>query len=303
MSMQGMSLVLIGIILLVISAVVLIVFGLSMINSYNSAYFGARCLFSFVDYNVVNTFIAPASYVGYKIGLISSPLSDVSAAQTQSSCIQQGNIQETSTTSISQELYTEASSCFSLFQGSNANTGDSMLNAPALNRGFVCYDGLIYNKESGTLTNYSSIISYIDSNYNSSSDPLRIVFITNGSTGNANYTNPASVIQNGSSYVVEYFGYAIPSTPSSCSIGFQDQCSIASRYMQPYVPISECSYSNETVPQANYPVSSLTNGNAGLSVQDESSGCNYYVSICGKLTNAMIYGQNRVFVCITPPQS
>ena len=104
MSMQGMSLVLIGIILLVISAVVLIVFGLSLINSYNSAYFGARCLFSFVDYNVVNTFIAPASYVGYKIGLISSPLSDVSASQTQSSCIQQGNIQETGTTSISQEL-------------------------------------------------------------------------------------------------------------------------------------------------------------------------------------------------------
>jgi hypothetical protein len=300
--MQGMSLFIIGVILVIITGIVAIsVMSVTVIDSYNSAYFGFRCLFSFVDYSVVNVFVAPASYIGYRIGILSSPLSDVSAVQTQNSCLQQGNIQASSTTELSQEIYTDASSCFSLFQGTNAGTGNSILSSPSINRGFVCYSGLIINKESGALTNYSSVISYIDSNYNSTTDPLRIVFITNGSNGNASYTEPSGAIQNGSSYVIEYFGYKIPSTPSSCSISFQDQCSIASKYMQPSVSPGECSYPNETVSQANDPVSSLTNGNTGLVVQNENQGCNYYVSICGRLINAMVYGQNRVFVCVTPP--
>ncbi|MEM0143075.1 MAG: hypothetical protein QXL94_03875, partial [Candidatus Parvarchaeum sp.] len=62
--------------------------------------------------------------------------------------------------------------------------------------------------------------------------------------------------------------------------------------------LSVCTYSNETVNQSRETVSSLSDGNPSLNTVNETSGCDYFIPLCGKLSNYMIYSQSRVFVCI-----
>ena len=75
---------------------------------------------------------------------------------------------------------------------------------------------------------------------------------------------------------------------------------LSAQYDQPVInnPSICSTYSNETVNQSRETVSSLSNGNPSLSITNESSGCNYYIPLCGKLSNYMVYSQSRVFVCI-----
>lgn len=291
---EGILLTIVFVILVIVAGIILAVVSFSLITSFGTLNFGLSCFTAFTQYKIVNTFLSPLTSAASFFGLSNILVSPTQSAQVQKECLQSSNIDEQSSTNFASLFYTEASSCFSLFSGSNAVIGSQILSASNLDQIFNCYKGSIISQSKNL--NYSSIISDIDSNYNGSY-PLQMVFITNGSNGNAAYINPSDNLSN-SSYTVTYFGY--PSNGiKNCEISFTDQCKYVARYQQPEINnLAICAYSNETTNQTRETVSSLSNGNPSLNVVNETSGCDYYVPLCGKLSNYMIYSQSRVFVCI-----
>ena len=291
---EGILLTIVFVIFVIIAGIILAVVSFSLITSFGTMNFGLSCFTSFTQYKIVNSFLAPFTSVASFFGFSNIVVNPTQSAQVQKNCLQTANINEKSTADFSSLFYTEASSCFSLFSGGNAVTGSQIISAKNLNQIFNCYKGSLVSQSSNV--NYSAIISYIDSNYNGSY-PLQVVFITNGSNGNAAYIRPSDKLSN-SSYIVTYFGYP-QNGIKNCAISFRDQCEYTAQYQQPIInDLSVCTYSNETADQTRETVSSLSNGNPSLNVINETSGCNYYVPLCGKLSNYMIYSQSRVFICI-----
>ncbi len=290
---EGILLTIVFLILVIIAGIVLAVVSFSVVTSFGSLNFGISCFTAFTQYKIVNSFLAPFTGVASLFGATNIVINPTQASQVQKDCIQSANINGKSTSDFSSSFYSEASSCFSLFSGSNAQTGSEIVSANS--NIFNCYEGSLINSQSQKI-NYSNIIGYIDSNYNGNY-PLQIVFITNGSNGNATYVNPSNIVSNGS-YVITYFGY--PSNGiKNCQADFIKQCIDTSQVDQPIInDLSVCSYSNETINQTRETVSSLSDGNPSITVQNEASGCNYYVPLCGKLSNYMVYSQSRVFVCV-----
>ena len=291
---EGILLTIVFVIFVIIAGIILAVVSFSIITSFGTLSFGISCFTAFTQYKIVNSFLSPFTSVTSAFGLSNIVVSPTQSAQVQKDCLQTANINEKTTADFASSFYTEASSCFSLFSGGNAGIGSQIISAKNLDQIFNCYKGSLISQSSNV--NYSAVISYIDSNYNGSY-PLQVVFITNGSNGNAAYIKPSDNLSN-SSYTVTYFEY--PSNGiKNCEISFVDQCEYTARYQQPIInDISVCAYSNETVNQSEETVSSLSNGNPSLNVVNETSGCNYYVPLCGKLSNYMIYSQSRVFVFI-----
>jgi hypothetical protein len=291
---EGILLTIVFVIFVIIAGIILAVVSFSLITSFGTLSFGLSCFTAFTQYKIVNSFLAPFTGAAAFFGFSNVVISPTQSAQVQKDCLQTANVNEKTTANFASSFYTEASSCFSLFSGGNAAIGSQILSAKNINQIFNCYKGSLISQSNDV--NYSAIISYIDSNYNGSY-PLQIVFITNGSNGNAAYIKPSDKLSN-SSYTVTYFGY--PSNGiNNCEVSFKDQCEHTSKYDQPVInDLSVCTYSNETTNQSMETVSSLSNGNPSLNVVNETSGCNYYVALCGKLSNYMIYRQSRVFVCI-----
>ncbi|MCL4376027.1 hypothetical protein M1558_00860 [Candidatus Parvarchaeota archaeon] len=291
---EGILLTIVFVIFVIIAGIILAVVSFSIITSFGTLSFGISCFTAFTQYKIVNSFLSPFTSVTSLFGLSNVVVSPTQSAQVEKDCIQTANVNQKSAADFASSFYTEASSCFSLFSGGNAGIGSQIISAKNLDQIFNCYKGSLISQDNNI--NYSSIISYIDSNYNGSY-PLQIVFITNGSNGNAAYIKPSDKLSN-STYTVTYFGY--PSNGiKNCAISFRDQCEYTAQYQQPIInDLSVCTYSNETTNQSRETVSSLSNGNPSLNVVNETSGCDYYVPLCGKLSNYMIYSQSRVFVCI-----
>jgi hypothetical protein len=291
---EGILLTIVFVIFVAVAGIILAVVSFSLITSFGTLSFGVSCFTAFTQYKIINTFLSPFTGAASLFGFSNIVISPTQSAQVQKECLQSSNIDQQNTASFASSFYTEASSCFSLFSGSNAGIGSDIISASNLDQIFNCYKGSIISQSKNL--NYSSIISNIDSNYNGSY-PLQVVFITNGSNGNAAYITPSDDLSN-SSYTVTYFGY--PSNGiKNCEISFSDQCRYVSRYQQPFINnLAVCDYSNETTNQSRETVSSLSNGNPSLDVVNETSGCDYYVPLCGKLSNYMVYSQSRVFVCI-----
>ncbi len=288
---EGILLTIVFVIFVIIAGIVLSVVSFSVITSFGTLNFGISCFTSFTQYKIVNTFLAPLTGVASFFGASNIVVNSVQSAQVQKNCLQSSNIDQNSYSGFATQFYTEASSCFSLFAGGNAAVGLDIISAKNMNRMFNCYDGLIINNNKNI--DYYSIIKYIDSNYNGSY-PLQIVFITNGSNGNAQYVSPNDKLLNGT-YIISYLGYPSNSV-NGCYVSFRDQCDYTSGYDQPIISNpAVCDYSNETTNQTFETVSSLSNGNPA---QSPFGSCDYYVPICGKLSNYMVYGQNRVFICI-----
>lgn len=291
---EGILLTIVFVILVVIAGIVLSVVSFSVITSFGTLSFGLSCFTSFTQYKIVNTFLSPFTSATYFLGFSNVLISPTQSAQVQRNCLQSENINEKSAYSFASQFYTQASSCFSLFSGGNAVTGSQVISAKNLNQMFNCYKGSIINPNKNI--NYLSIINYTDNNY-AGSYPLQIVFITNGSNGNAQYISPSDKLLNGS-YVVTYFGYPSGGI-ANCQISFQNQCRYTSTYDQPLINNpAVCDYSNQTANQTTETVSSLSNGNPSQNILTESSGCNYFVPLCGTLSNYMVYSQSRVFICI-----
>ena len=291
---EGILLTIVFLILVIIAGVILAVVSFSIITSFGTLSFGLSCFTSFTQYKIVNSFLAPFTYATAMFGLSNIIVNPTQSAQVQKNCLQTANINDKSAVNFASAFYTESSGCFSLFSGGDASTGSQIISAKNLDQMFNCYEGSIVNQNSSI--SYSSVINYLDSNYNGSY-PLQMVFITNGSNGNAQYIKPSDKLSN-SSYVITYFGYPSGGI-KNCQIIFRDQCEYTARYGQPVInDLSVCAYPNETVDQSRETVSSLSNGNPSLSIANESSGCNYYIPLCGKLSNYMVYSQSRVFVCI-----
>ena len=294
--MEGIYLTLGEIIIVVIAAILILIFSLNLVTSTPALSFGVNCYFSFTGFGITNSFLYPIHVLSSYVG-INTPYISETAAQLQTACLQTSDISSTSNSVLSAQLYTRASSCFNLFQGSNTGTGEQV--ASSLGNVFDCYNGKIIDRSSAYVSNYSAIIDYIDQNYNRTNGPVRIVFITNSTDGNSTYPGLDWKVYNDSYFTIEYFGY--PSNGiKGCSIPFEQQCTDVSPYGQPFLPLYECGYSNQTVSQVSYPVSSLSNGNPSTaSPPNLNYGCDVYVSFCGRLINAMVYHQDRVFVCLT----
>ena len=294
---EGILLTIVFVIFVIVAGIILSVVSFSIITSFGTLNFGISCFTAFTQYKIVNSFLAPFTSVTSLFGFSNTVVSPTQSIQVERDCLQSANINEKSVSGFSSQFYTEASSCFSLFSGGNAAVGSEIISPKNMNQMFNCYQGSIINQNKNI--NYSSIISYIDSNYNGSY-PLQIVFITNGSNGKAQYVSPTDKLLN-STYLISYFGYPNSGT-KNCEISFSDQCKYVSKYDQPIINNpAVCDYSNETINQTKETVSSLSNGNPSNNIINETSGCNYYVPLCGQLSNYMIYSQSRVFVCI--PQS
>ncbi len=293
---EGIILAIISILLVLIAGLVLATFSFSIFTSVSTINFGFRCFGAFAEYNLIDSFISPLTYITSHFGFGSLYVSPTQAAQVQNSCIQDANVAFKSTSALGTSVFSEASSCFSLFQGATSSVSNGILGSSRLNRVFECYYGQLNNQVSGGNIDYSSLIRYMDSTYNTSY-PLQVVFITNGSGGFAKYASPSSSVIN-STYLLAYFGYPSGNPPQDCSIPFQEQCTLTSSYQQPVINPAKCSYSNQTVSEAYSLVSSLSNGNQYQSVSNLSGGCTYYVPQCGYLTNSMVYQQSRIFVCI-----
>ena len=302
---QGVLLVIISLIIIVIGGVVLFVFSMSFATSIGATDFGAKCYFSFVEYNVVDTFLFPVSFLVAPL-LGQSYINDpIAASQIQGACTQDSNVNAQDTSSLAEQLYTKAASCFNLFQGSNANTGTSIVSS-GLNQLFECYTGKILNSETGGgITTYNQLIDYIDANYQNTGSPLQITFITNGTGGLANYTSPAGQVLNGSTYVIYYFGY--PSgglSGTDCTLNFNTQCDYVSNFNQPDVG-NACNYDNSTdqkLGAINLPISSLSSPRSlTYDSKDNVIGAcgDFVIAFCGKLLNTMVLSQDRAFVCIT----
>ncbi|MGC8533044.1 MAG: hypothetical protein ACP5MV_00200 [Candidatus Parvarchaeum sp.] len=291
---EGILLTIVFVIFVIIAGIILSVVSFSIITSFGTLNFGLSCFTAFTQYKIVNSFLAPFTGITSFFGFSNIVISPTQSAQVQRDCLQTANVNEKSTASFASSFYTEASSCFSLFSGGNAVIGSQILSAKNINQIFNCYKGSLISQSNDV--NYSAIISYIDSNYNGSY-PLQIVFITNGSNGNATYITPSDKLSN-SSYTVTYFGYPSGGI-KNCQVSFKDQCEYTARFQQPIInDLSVCAYSNETTNQSRETVSSLSDGNPSLNIINENSGCDYYVPLCGKLSNYMVYSQSRVFVCI-----
>ncbi len=315
---QGVLLVLVSLIIIVIGGVILFVFSISFATSIGATDFGAKCYFSFVEYNVVDSFLYPVSFISSALvgkSLISDP---IAASQVQGACTQNSNVNAQDTSTLAEQIYTKAASCFNLFQGSNAGEGADIIYS-GLNQLFECYAGTILNSETpGSVTTYNELINYINQNYPNNGNPLQIVFITNGTDGLANYTNPNAPVANGSTYVIYYFGY--PSTFSfsaskitlngvsgtDCTLNFNTQCDYVSQFNEPDIGSAICNIDNPTVYKKlgsiDNPVSSLsTPSTLSYDPKDNVIGAceDYVIAFCGRLLNTMVLSQNRVFVCIT----
>ncbi|MCL4400468.1 hypothetical protein M1316_00625 [Candidatus Parvarchaeota archaeon] len=308
---QGILLVVVSLIIIVIGGVILVIFSLSFLTSVGAAQFGGKCYFSFVEYNVLNNFLYPAQYLANLFLIENNNAFTTSlSSSVQASCIQQSNVNAQDTSTLGEQLYSKAASCFNLFQGSNANVGQQIITS-GLNNLFECYSGKILTSESpGTQTTYSELINYINQNYPNNGSPIQIVFLTNGSGNAATYPLPNQRIFNGTNYIIYYFNYPFSQTkqssmPSNCSISFGGQCSYTSSFDQPVLsnPATQCSYANDTINEAVGPVSSLSSGNPfgyNSNNNNKFGVCgDFLISLCGKLINAMVGTQDRAFVCIT----
>ena len=291
---EGILLTIVFLIFVVIAGVILSVVSFSVVTSFGTLNFGISCFTAFTQYKIVNSFLSPFTGAASLFGFSNILINPTQSSQVEKNCLQASNVNENSATGFGSQFYTRASSCFSLFSGGNSAVGSEIIAAKNLNQMFNCYEGSIINQNKNI--NYASIVSYIDTNYNGSY-PFQMVFITNGSNGNAEYLSPNDKLLN-SSYLVTYFGYPNGGT-GNCEISFTNQCRYVSAYDQPIINNpAACSYTNQTTSYTKETVSSLSDGNPYLNIQDETSGCNYYVPLCGKLSNYMVYSQSRVFVCI-----
>lgn len=310
---QGILLVVVSLIVIVIGGVIMVVFTLSFLTSVGAAQFGAKCYFSFVEFNVLNNFLYPAQYF-YNLfsGALgqqkTSLFTSSQAAAVQGSCIQESNVNGQSTASFGEQLYSKAASCFNLFQGSNANVGQQIIGS--LNNLFECYAGTVLSSETGTgTTTYAELINYINQNYPNKGSPMQIDFITNGTGGAAAYPPLNSKVFNGTRYIIYYLNYPFSGTsqqnfPTNCSISFGAQCSYTANFGQPTLSSAstQCGYQNMSIAQAIGPISSLSSGNPfGYGSGSNKIGIcgDFLIPFCGRLINAMIASQDRVFVCIT----
>ncbi len=325
---SGMWLTFIEILIISIAGVILFVVVLVFSMSTGALSFGFNCYFAFVEYNLVNSYLEPFTSFISAVGFNYLSPSSASAAQIQSACITESNINAYSTADIATQIYGKAASCFDLFAGNNQQTGNTLLSKGNFNDIFNCYYGKIYNYESGDISNFSNVINYIDKNYYNPNSPLQIVLITNGSGELANYTNTSAHVENGSYYDIVYFRYpgasvslsfpapgAVPNptlvVSFACPINWASSCYYDSKFAQPNITSSErasvCSYANYSAAATTMPVSSLSNGLIGgfnSLLNTKILGCapeNYTVPFCGILLNTMVNAQNRVFVCITNP--
>jgi hypothetical protein len=305
---QGILLVIVSLIIIVIAAVILFIFSVSFITSIGAASFGGKCFFAFAEASATNYVYAILDFASPVLGqplALGKSINYISASSVQASCEQASNINGQNTATLAQQIYSKASSCFSLFQGANANIGTQILDSN-LNWVFECYSGVVYNSEApGNVSDYGDIINYIDNNYpNSNGDPLQIVFMTNGSNNEAAYANANSKLFNGSRYMIEYFGYNGTFTQSKCQLNFAKQCNYVSRFDQPNISQSQCDSSTPYVPEVYYPVSSISSPGSPISNNPAyenlgaCTGADYVIAFCGKLITPMMLSQSRVFVCI-----
>ena len=296
---QGILLVVVMIIILAIAAVILFVVGARFAGTVLSTDFDLKCYFSFAEYTAINGFLYPLSILSGPLGfnIVSSP---IAASQIQSACIQNANINAYVNTSLGDQFYTAASSCFNLFGGANQAAGNSIVKS--LNGPFLCYEGSIFEQKPTSAT-YGQVINYIDTAYKNSEIGFQMIFITNGSDGNATYVKPSDVVKNMTRYTVYYFGKAVSYSNTTCGLNFATACNYLSKYGQPYNSPLACSYTNETPENASLPVSSLSGGIPSVNPTSTTIGAcgNFYVALCGRLINTMALGQNRAFVCIENP--
>lgn len=305
---QGILLVVISLIIVVVAGVILIVFSLVFLTTIGAAQFGSKCYFSFAEYHVIDDFLFPAQEIGNALfGLFGQHLNFVGqeqAAGVQSSCIQNSNVNGQSTSALGQQIYSKAASCFNLFQGATAGPGGEIISS--LDNIFECYIGKIYTSGTSGLSKYADLITYIDQNYPNPAGTLQIVFLTNGSNGQAAYASPNQKIFNDSNYLIDYFNYNLSGNDKqNCSISFSAQCSYVSNADQPAVSGSgNDNCGNDNLPVANETVSSISTGNPfnEVSSNNKPEICGEPVDIipfCGALLNVMVASQSRVFVCVT----
>lgn len=296
MANEGIWLEIVLIIVIIIAAVIILAgFITPFLTSMGALNFGFKCYSAFTGFNVMNNYLFPLSTLASSF--VGTPsLSPVTGMQVEAACIQQSNINAYDTASIATQIYGKASECFSLFSTSNGKATQQLLSSKGINQVFTCFNGkIISSSTNSTITNFSSVISYIDKYYYDKASPLEMVFITNNSQGSATLPNlsPSSNdinITNDSMYSIAYFGFPPSGVPSSCEVDY----SIRSEYLN--------SPAYEQQAQTHYePVNVLSDWlqNTGSAPADSVCADNYTVNFCGKLLNFMIMNQQIVFVCIT----
>lgn len=311
---SGMWLTFIEIIIIAIAGVILFMVVIVFSMSTGALNFGFNCYFAFVEYNLVNSYLEPFTSFISGVGFNFLSPSSISAAQIQSACITENNINAYSTSDFGTQIYAKAASCFDLFAGNNQQVGNTLLNKGNFNNIFNCYYGKIYNYESSGISTFSDVINYINKNYYNPNNPIQIVLITNGTGSLSNYTDLTANVKNGSYYDIAYFRYTgasqtiaglFTSLQFPCPIQWNDACSHDAKFAQPNITNpSACNYANNTVSASGLPISSLTSGASISTTNTLISACtpqNYTIPFCGILLNTMVNAQNRVFVCITNP--
>ena len=313
---SGMWMTVTEIIIIVIAGIILFVLVIAFLGPIGTADFGSNCYFTFVEYNLINSFFNPLSSLASDFGIHFSAQA-VTSPQVQASCLQITNVNAHSTMDFGEQLYGMSASCFHLFTGSNQQTGQEVLSDPNLNNLFNCFTGRIFNYETTAMTNYSDLIKFIDKNYFAPQDPLQISIITNGSNNIAQYPSLSSKIYNNSVFSISYFEFpTLLSEPPGffsvfggaqtqlldCQINFRSACYATTAVGQPFISGSQCSYQNDTVLTTDYPISSLSLPVGSFYSSDNlitgPCAANYTVPFCGVLLNTMIGAQNRVFICV-----
>ncbi len=302
---QGIWLELILIIVGIIAGVILIgSFVVSLISSTSALNFGLGCYTETTSFNLVNNYLFPiTSFASIFTSLPS--ISPTSGLKVEESCIQRSNLNGYNTASLATGIYEKSGSCFGLFAGLGSKVEGQILSSKGVNQVFTCYYGKILSSSSNkTLTNFPSLISYIDNRYYNPSDPMQITFITNSSGGSAVFPSISKTaenfnITNGSMYSIAYFEYPTQGAPPSCLVDFTQRCNYDIQYDQPNSSSVNCASQSFSRLE---PVSALSDWeNNVLESNPPDSECiqNYTVSFCGVLLNTMIMTPNHIFVCIT----
>lgn len=206
------------IIALTIAGAVLVFYAiLAPVFSSTGAFdFGLSCTFSFYEYGLVNSVLSPSSAIASEF-LHTPVMSIVPASTVQSSCLQSSNINVNTLSGLGTQIYSKASSCFGLLSGNDYTTGQGVLKSKGENFIFSCYNGRVLTTDrSGSISNFSALISYIDKNYYNPADPLQIAIITNGSDGNSKFPYISQNVTNGSYYSIAMLGFPGSSLPGDC---------------------------------------------------------------------------------------
>ncbi len=298
MASEGLWLEIILIIIIIIAGVIIMAgFITPFITSTGALNFGFKCYSSITGFYIINNYLYPISEFA-SLFTQTPVLSPISGIQIEGACEQQSNINAYNTASIATQIYAKASSCFSLFSTASGKSAQQILSSKGINQVFTCFTGrIISSNTNSTITNFTSLIKYIDKNYYYKSNPLEIVFLTNSSNGNANLpdlsnNNPDINITNASTYSIAYFQFPVYNPPTSCEVTYAARLTYLSngdhdQYNSSYEPVN---------------VLSEWMSNSGSDQQSQvGQPCieNYTVPFCGTLLNFMVMNQQIVFICIT----